>query len=298
MSEDNSLVVTQLDALISTLEESVLFLNGEAKVISYSVGTNHWLNPTILLGHSANEVFPETVVASLNTVLDKAATDGVQQLEQLVRPDSAPLLREAGLNEALWMRFIIAPSGDGWVLVARDVSEQKRLSRRSGGQSQRDILTGAYNRRTLMPVIEQAVAQAQRYDWICSVLVIDIDGLTAINNQYGWDAGDQILQQMVRALDATKRTADFLARVVDDQLALFLPETNREQALLASERVLKIARDMAIEVDTASVPFTVSIGAATLNGVEDTAARMLDRAEDNLTVASQGGGNRAEGDAA
>ena len=298
MSEDNSLAVTQLDALISTLEESVLFLNGEAKVISYSVGANQWLNPMILLGHAANEVLPETVVASLNTVLDKAATDGVQQLEQLVRPDSAPLLKEAGLKEALWLRVTLAPSGGGWVLVVRDVSEEKRLSRRSGGQSQRDILTGAYNRRTLIPVIEQAVAQAQRYDWICSILVIDVDDLTAINNKYGWDAGDQILQQMVRTLDATKRTADFLARISDDRLALFLPETNRDQALLASERVLKIARDMVIEVDAASVPFTVSIGAATLNGVEDTSARMLDRAEDNLAVASQSGGNRAEGDEA
>lgn len=296
MSNDSSLAVTQLDALISTLEESVVFLNEKAEVISYSVGTNDWMNPMILLGHHANEVIPESVVASLTTVLDKAATDGPQQLEQLIRPDSAPLLKDAGLVEALWFRLIIAQAGSGWVMVLRDVSEQKRLSRRSGGQSQRDMLTGAYNRRTLMPVVEQAVAQAQRYDWICSILSIDVDGLTAINNKYGWDAGDQILQQLVQTLDATKRTADFLARIADDQLALFLPETNREQALLAAQRIINLAGEMRIPVQGSEISFTVSIGAATLNGVEDTAAKMLERAEDNLAVAAQSGGNRAEGD--
>lgn len=296
MSVDSSLAITQLDALVSTLEESVLFLNEETSVISYSIGGNHWLHPASLLGKPILEIFPESAIANLKGMLDKAATDGVQSVEQLVRPESAPLLKASGLNEPLWLRLIMARSGNGWVLVLRDVSEQKRLSRKSGGQSQRDILTGAYNRRTLMPVISQAIAQAQRYDWICSILVVDVDNLTAINDQYGWDAGDQILQQMVRGLDKMKRTADFLARVSDDKLALFLPETNREQALLAANRVLNLARETPIRVDDLQVSFSVSIGAATLLGVEDSAEQMLARAEENLMVASQSGGNRAEGD--
>lgn len=296
MSEDSSLAVTQLDALVSTLEESVFFLNEEASVISYSIGGNNWLNPVSLLAKPLVDIFPASSIANLTVVLDKAVTDGVQNLEQLVRPESAPLLKAAGMSEPLWFRLVISKAGNGWVVVLRDVSEQKRLSRKSGGHSQRDILTGAYNRRTLMPVISQAVAQAQRYDWICSILVIDIDGLTAINDQYGWDTGDQILQQMVRALDSMKRTADFLARISDDKLTLFLPETNHEQALLAANRVLRLAQEMEISADEEKVGFTVSIGASTLDGVEDSAEKMLSRADDNLAVAVQSGGNRAEGD--
>ena len=296
MSTDNSLAVTQLDALLSTLEESVFFLDSRADVVSYAVGANDWMNPMSLLGCQITELFPETAVASLRPVLDKAMTDGMQQLEQLIRPDSAPLLTQAGLSEPLWFRLTVAPSGNGWAVTLRDVSEQKRLAHRSGGQSQRDMLTGAYNRRTLMPVIEQAIAQAQRYDWVCSILVIDVDGLTRINDSFGWDAGDQVLQSLVAKLQATKRTADFLARMGDDQLALFLPETNRDQALLAARRVLNLARETVIQVDNQQMNFSVSIGAATLAGVEDSAIAMLERAEDNLAIAVQSGGDRAEGD--
>lgn len=296
MSTDNSLAVTQLDALLSTLEESVFFLDSRAEVASYAVGANDWMNPMSLLGSQITDLFPETAVASLRPVLDKAMTDGMQQLEQLIRPDSAPLLTKAGLSEPLWFRLTVAPSGTGWVVALRDVSEQKRLARRSGGQSQRDMLTGAYNRRTLMPVIEQAIAQAQRYDWVCSMLVIDVDGLTCINDSFGWDAGDQVLQSLVSQLQSTKRTADFLARMGDDQLALFLPETNRDQALLAAQRVLNLARATVIHVDNQQLNFSVSIGAATLAGVEDSPVSMLARAEDNLATAVQNGGDRAEGD--
>ncbi|MGB0467257.1 MAG: GGDEF domain-containing protein [Pontibacterium sp.] len=296
MSEHSGLAVMHLDALVSALDESVLFLNKEGCVISYSTGDNDWIHPSGLAGRPVAELFPASPEPYFPDLLSKAVAGGVQRLELLVRPDNAPVLKAAGLVEPLWLSLTVATAGDGWVIVLKDVSEQKRQSRKSGGRSQRDILTGAYNRRTLMPVISQAVAQAQRYDWICSILVIEIDGLATINQQHGWDTGDQILQQMVRELDKLKRTADFLARISGDQLTLFLPETNREQALLAAQRVLKLASEMPVLAGSQQISFTVSIGASTLGDVEDSADQMLERAEDNLALAIHSGGNCAQGE--
>lgn len=297
MSVDGNQANTHLDALVSTLEEAVFFLNEEARVVRLSVGTNRWMDGVNLLGQSIHDVLPETVVSDLADILDKATLEGAQHLEQLIRPDSATLLQASGLEQPLWFKIIITRAPDGWVLMLRDVTEQKRMSRTVAGHSQRDMLTGAYNQRTMMPVIAQAIAQAQRYDWICSLLVIDVDEMHRINDNYGWDTGDQVLQQLVRELDRMKRTADFLARISDDKLALFLPETNQQQALLAAERVLRAAREQQITVNGQPVSFTVSIGAATLQDQDDSAEAMLARAENHLMIAYQSGGNRAEGEA-
>lgn len=297
MSVDGSQSSTHLDALVSTLEEAVLFLNEDAVVVRLSVGANRWLDGVNILGQSIHKVLPQTVVADLTDILDKAAIEGTQHLEQLVRPDAAPLLQASGLTDPLWFKVMITRAPDGWVVMLRDVTEQKRMSRSVGGHSQRDMLTGAYNQRTMMPVIAQAIAQAQRYDWICSLLVIDVDEMHRINDSFGWDTGDQVLQQLVRELERMKRTADFLARISDDKLALFLPETNQQQALLAAERVLRAAREQVFTVDGQQVSYTVSIGAATLQGPDDNAETMLARAENHLLIAYQSGGNRAEGEA-
>merc|ERR1712000_173487 len=123
-----------------------------------------------------------------------------------------------------------------------------------------------------MTVMAQTVAQAQRYDWTCSVLLIDVDDFSKINDQQGWDAGDQLLQQIVTGIHKLKRTADFLARYGDDQLVLFLPETNHDQGMAAGERVRNLVQEMEMPYPTGDLQCTVSVGVAGLQGLEDTAA--------------------------
>jgi len=143
-------------------------------------------------------------------------------------------------------------------------------------------------------VLSQSVAQAQRYDWLCSFLIIDIDGFTEFNESYSWDAGDLILQQLVANLHGFKRTADFLARYGDDQFVMFLPETNIEQSGLAAERIRAMVQELEIPFSQGNLKFTVSIGAATLGDVEETHETMLRRSEENLEIAKASGHNRVE----
>lgn len=147
-----------------------------------------------------------------------------------------------------------------------------------------------------MPVLEQNIAQAQRYDGICSMLLIDVDDFSGINDEHSWDGGDQLLRHMVTELHRMKRTADFLARFSDDQLVLFLPETNHDQALLAGERVRRLTSDLELPFASGNINCTVSVGVATLAGIEDSSEDMIRRVMENLAVARQSGGNRVEGE--
>ncbi|MGB0733892.1 MAG: diguanylate cyclase [Pontibacterium sp.] len=296
MSEDKKNgTVDQLGLLASVLQEAILFLDDKGQVVRCTPGQIHWLDHEKIENKSLRDLFPESVIPDIEELLEKAK-DLPQYAELLLRPETVPVFRDAGLVEPQWVKVSMTGTEHGFVVTVRDETEQKRLGRKVVGHSQRDIITGAYNRRTLMPVISQAIAQAQRYDWICSLVIVSIDGLSNIREHLGWDVGDHVLHTFVKELGKLKRTADFMARVSDNKFALFLPETNREQALLASARIIRLAESLEIEAEGETISVSVSIGASTLNSIDDNAETLLSRSEENLAVAVRRGGNTAEGD--
>ncbi|SEF74339.1 GGDEF domain-containing protein [Marinobacterium lutimaris] len=298
MSQDVSASAGRFDALLQVNRDLVLVLK-DGVVELCSAGESEWLLESVLTGGRLDDLLPADILALVSGAVERAlaAPGQVQSLQYALRPEHVPVFREAGLREPTWFDARILASADGEVFwSARDINDSKKLQRKVTNQAQRDPLTGAYNRRALMTVMEQTVAQAQRYDWVCSVMIIDIDDFSRINDQHGWDAGDQLLQQIVTGIHKLKRTADFLARYGDDQLVLFLPETNHEQGVAAGERVRRLIAEMEMPYPTGDIACTASVGVSGLLGLEDGAAAMLKRAEENLFVARSSGGNRVEGE--
>lgn len=298
MSDSEALVQRRLDSLLAVIDQAVFRLNGSGEVMDVSRGGFTWLKDQAVIGRTFASLFSEDVTEHISSQIDQALqTQEPQTLLVNMKPEHSLHWRELGLDSAqVWETQTFAVSATELLVVIKDVSESKRLEQKVFHQAQRDPLTGAYNRRSLMTILQQSVAQAQRYDWVCSFLVIDIDNFSQINDQYGWDAGDKILQQFVTALHAFKRTADFFARYSDDRFVMFLPETNREQALLAADRVRKLASEQVIPYPSGDLSFTVSIGAATLRESTDTPESILKRAEEHLFIAKQSGSDRIEGE--
>lgn len=298
MSQDVSASAGGFDALLQVNRDLVMVLKDGVVDICHA-GESEWLLESVLIGGSLDEMLPADLLVSVKGAIERAlASPGqLQSLEYVLRPEQVPVFREAGLREPTWFDARILAAEDGEVFwSARDINDSKKLQRKVTNQAQRDPLTGSYNRRALMTVMEQTVAQALRYDWVCSVMIIDVDDFSRINDQQGWDAGDQLLQQIVSGIHKLKRTADFLARYGDDQLVLLLPETNHEQGVAAGERVRRLIAEMEMPYPTGDITCTASVGVAGLLGPEDGATAMLKRAEENLFVARSSGGNRVEGE--
>lgn len=289
----------RFDCLLAVIDQLVIQLNQENEITGIGLGRFSWLDKEQALGRTFTALFPNEIAAHIATQIEQAkATGEPQKLHLNLKPEHALHWHELGLSETqTWDTIVMAVSENEVLWVARDESEAKRLEQKVFHQAQRDPLTGAYNRRSLMTILQQSVAQAQRYDWVCSFLVIDIDDFRQINDQHGWDVGDKVLQQFVSSLLAFKRTADFFARYSDDRFVMFLPETNQDQALLAAERVRRLASEQRITTPDQDLGFTVSIGAATLQDAADTPESIMKRAEQNLVVAKQSGANRIEGEA-
>ncbi|WP_299181728.1 sensor domain-containing diguanylate cyclase [uncultured Neptuniibacter sp.] len=291
-------IQARLGALLAATADVVMVLKPSGLVMVCSSGEAQWINADAVMGRKLEEFLPTDICGEITAAVVKASEKKkIIKTDLQLRPEHIPTLREQGLTETKWIDLHCnAAADDEVVAVFRDVSAKRRLERQVTSQAQRDPLTGAYNRRALRPVLEQAIAQAQRYDWVCSLMVIDVDNFSDLNDNYSWDCGDQVLQQLVTSVHGMKRTSDFLARYSDDQFVMFMPETNHEQGMAAGNRVRKLMEEMEIPYASGDVKFTVSVGVAALSGPEDDAENMLRRANENLFIAKQCGCNRVEGE--
>lgn len=297
MSEEQKQPTDSFNALLALTSDLVFVIEDETVTV-VSPGDEDWLLFSELPGETLEDLFPQDFLVLLRGYIRTAREQHqVVKTELVFRPDHQHAFKALGLKEAIWFHSRMVVTDDNRLIWSlRNINDRKKLERRITSQAQRDPLTGAYNRRALMPVMEQNIAQAQRYDGICSMLLIDIDDFSGINDEHSWDGGDQLLRHMVTELHRMKRTADFLARFGDDQLVLFLPETNHDQAVLAGERVRRLANDLEIPFASGNMGCTVSVGVATLAGIEDSTEDMTRRVMENLAVARQSGGNRVEGE--
>ena len=158
--------------------------------------------------------------------------------------------------------------------------------------SQTDELTGILNMRGFVVIASRLFAQAQRYARPASFLMVDSDNLKQVNDQFGHEAGNRLLRDLVKAVQAQLRFTDVPARYGGDEFVIMLPETPARGALEVAERIRHAIEQMPFEADTGRVPCTVSIGVATYPEDGRSMDALLARADRALYLAKDGGKNR------
>jgi two-component system chemotaxis response regulator CheY len=162
-------------------------------------------------------------------------------------------------------------------------------NQRLAAQALTDELTGVANRRHGAHELERAVALATRHGHLLALARVDIDHFKQINDTHGHQAGDRVLAEVARRLAGALRGGDELARWGGDEFVAILPDTDREGALRAAQR-LRAAVDAAhVPVNGGDVAVTVSVGWAHWAG--DTPDDLLARADRSLYQAKDTGRN-------
>jgi len=129
-------------------------------------------------------------------------------------------------------------------------------------QASTDALTGLSNRRALHERLAAEVSRAIRHERLLSVAVIDIDHFKYVNDFGGHEVGDEMLARVAHCLAEHARAEDSLGRVGGDEFAWVMPETSREEALVAVERARRLI------AATASRKYRITVSA----GICDTKA--------------------------
>lgn len=176
--------------------------------------------------------------------------------------------------------------------VARDVTERVETMARLQEQAQTDYLTGLYNRRYFMEQGQIELARARRYGKPLSIFMIDIDHFKKINDTYGHNFGDLVLQRLSIRMRESLRTIDIIGRLGGEEFAVLLPETELRGALEVAERLRdSVARINVERAEGMPVNFTISIGVASIK--DDTNLdTLLSQADQAMYEAKQTGRNK------
>lgn len=160
-------------------------------------------------------------------------------------------------------------------------------------QSIRDPLTGLYNRRYLEEFLGREVIRAVRSRTPLALLIADVDHFKAVNDRFGHDMGDQVLQAMARALEATLRQSDVVCRYGGEEFVIVMPGAPLSTAAERGTAILDAVRALRPEHAGRSLErVTVSLGIAALPEHGQTAESLLEAADIALYRAKRGGRDR------
>jgi diguanylate cyclase (GGDEF)-like protein len=152
-----------------------------------------------------------------------------------------------------------------------------------------DSLTGLLNRRGLEDRLTEELARCRRNGHELSLVMIDCDGLKAINDTGGHELGDAVLQRVADCLREHKRIADVAARLGGDEFVVLLPETGAGDALGFAER---FRRQLVAKPLQGGRTITAALGIASFPADGETPDSLLRSADRTLYAAKQRGGNR------
>jgi diguanylate cyclase (GGDEF)-like protein len=178
----------------------------------------------------------------------------------------------------------------GRVFSYTDITDQKLLEVNLRERSITDELTGLYNRRQMDELLDNAFRQARVLNKELAILFIDVDSFKHINDKFGHDAGDCILKELAKLMQEHFRNIDYCCRFGGDEFCVIMPNSSQGGTINAAERF----RYGVERSQLCGHPVTVSIGAATLNSLQDeeSIASFRKRADQALYKAKQGGRNR------
>ena len=154
-----------------------------------------------------------------------------------------------------------------------------------------DELTGLANRRDMQQRIAIELSRYHRSGHHFSIILIDLDLFKRINDDYGHDAGDLVLQRFARLMESVCRQTDVAARWGGEEFLLLLPDTSLLQALVLAERLREQVEETVFEHNGQHLPVTISAGVATVSQAS-TADDLLKHADIHLYEAKEAGRNR------
>jgi len=185
--------------------------------------------------------------------------------------------------------LILVPSIGAVVL--RLLFQLERARARLAILATQDALTGVHNRRYFFEIAEREWQRCKRYGEDAALLLIDADNFKAINDLHGHLCGDKLLVAVARAVRATLRTTDLMARFGGEELVILLPHTDPLGALDVAERIRERVAGGRLDWHGEKVGITVSVGVASYGGDDRTLDALVHDADLALYTAKKAGRN-------
>ena len=188
-----------------------------------------------------------------------------------------PFARPSPNDSLLLLQSFLSIQALTTLVFAAEVSERRRQEEHAKQLAVRDPLTGLANYRLLVERVEEQIKRYGRTTKPFVILLMDLDGLKKINDQYGHLVGSLAICRLAEVLHLSCRETDTAARYGGDEFALVLTETSAEAAALVAQRVAQ-----RLSLDAEEPRLTVSIGIAEFPRDGATIEHLLSAADHSL----------------
>lgn len=158
--------------------------------------------------------------------------------------------------------------------------------------SSTDRLTGLYNRGHWEENLKATYARHQRYGNNSSLIMFDIDHFKRVNDTYGHQAGDKVIEQVAHLVREHVRDSDVAGRYGGEEFGVVLSDTDKAGARMFAERLRKAVEEMDVPYGDVVIRFTISLGVADLSQPSNSHADLIAWADEALYTSKKTGRNR------
>lgn len=158
-------------------------------------------------------------------------------------------------------------------------------------EARADFLTGATNRRYFLELVERECNRCTRYQRQASLMVLDVDRLKSVNDRFGHQAGDELLQKISKICQSEIRDIDVFARYGGDEFAMLIPETSELDCSVIAHRIQTRVSNTELFFDGVAVTPGLSIGLANTADYSDP-SKLIEAADQAMFEAKRSGRGR------
>lgn len=177
----------------------------------------------------------------------------------------------------------------GFALSNLKIKDQLRA------QATRDPLTDLYNRRFMLEAFEQAINRAERHNTALGFIILDLDHFKEVNDEFGHDAGDEVLIQVANCLKSNLRMEDIACRYGGEEFCVICPDSNLKDSYALAEKIRRYISELSIDYlgeDLGHI--TISVGVSIFPNHALTINELISLADQALYKAKKNGRNKTE----
>lgn len=252
--------------IIESMQDAIFVLDWEERIVE--------TNPAAIgiLGSQKETLLGKPVVSIFSKIILNKGNGKSFELREVNFPQN--------IYDAQVSSIIKDGKNYGYLMILRNITDQRNMEKQLIQSANHDPLTGLRNRKAFFSEAEKELERAIRYNTSFILGFMDLDNFKSVNDRYGHDAGDTVLREISRIIQAESRAFDLVGRYGGDEFVFIFPQTNLAEAEQIMQRL--IAKISTITEISSKQPISISasVGLVSLEDQQHTDLMLMIKSAD------------------